>query len=632
MKSISDNNLSANFSPKIVIKPILKWAGGKTQLLKDLTKLVPKYYNKYIEPFFGGGALFFNLQPNKSIISDSNPELINVYKVVATNVKELIEILSNYSYNKDLYYKIRSLKYEDLTNIEAAARTIFLNRTCFNGLYRVNKVGQFNVPFGRYKNPIICDEVNLKNASILLKKAIIVCDDYKNVLTKYASKGDLVYLDPPYLPISKYSDFKRYTKKQFHINDHIELANVYRELNNRECFTILTNSNHPIVHELFQGFNIDIINTKRMINIKGSLRTGEDIIVDNIKQPLINHTFNVGQVKKYPSTRFMGSKKSLLLDIWNISKLFKFDSILDLFSGSGVVGYMYKSQGKEVYSNDYLSMSYHFTNALIENNNVKMEPRELDELITIHDNHDHFVSTNFKELYFSDEENNLIDSIRWNILNFDDKYKKSIALSALIRACMKKRPRGIFTYVGNRYNDGRKDLKIPLKQQVRNAVITINNGIFDNNKKNISMNEDALKLKQEADLIYIDPPYYSPLSDNDYVRRYHFTEGLAKNWKGVEIQENTKTKKFKSYHSPFRYRESAYNAFNTLFSKYNDSIIIVSYSSNSIPTKLELLELISNYKRNVEVHEINHQYSFGNQNHKKQNTNNKVKEYLFVGH
>ena len=163
-------------------KPILKWAGGKTQMLPDLLPKVPTSYGRYIEPFFGGGALFFSLCPEKAIIADSNPELINLYRQVADNVESVIFYLKQYENTSEIFYSVRSLDWEQLSKPEAAARTLFLNRTCYNGLYRVNKKGQFNVPYGKYKNPKICDTEALYAASSALKKAEIICGDYSLVL------------------------------------------------------------------------------------------------------------------------------------------------------------------------------------------------------------------------------------------------------------------------------------------------------------------------------------------------------------------------------------------------------------------------------------------------------------------
>jgi DNA adenine methylase len=603
-------------------------------MLGELLPRVPKTYGRYIEPFFGGGALFFSLKPENAIIADSNPELINMYLQVAHNVDDVIECLQKYENTSEMFYEVRSLDWHTLSKAEAAARTIYLNKTCFNGLYRVNRNGQFNTPFGKYKNPKICDTDALRLASEALKKADILCGDYILVLEHYAQPGDFVFLDPPYLPISENSDFKRYTKEQFYEDDHVELAKMISTLHERGCYVILTNSNHPLVHQLYEQYKIEVIQTKRHISCHGDTRKGEDVIVtippEKKKVPKSEPLSD--QVSLYPPTRFMGSKRKLLGEIWNVASRFEFDTAVDLFSGSGIVGYMFKSHGKAVISNDYMAMSATFTKAMVENNTVTLPMEEAEKLLVKRGDTDHFVSNKFKDLYYTDEENELIDVLRTNIAAINDQYKKAIAMTALIRACTKKRPRGIFTYTGHRYDDGRKDLQKSLSQQFLEAVEAVNNAVFDNHKANKSVNGDAMALTDiNPDLVYIDPPYYSPLSDNEYVRRYHFIEGLARDWKGVEIQEHTKTKKFKSYPTPFSTKNGAYDAFDQLFSKFSDSILIVSYSSNSLPTQEDMVALMKKYKGHVEVVPVDYKYAFGNQADAKTHRNS-VQEYLFVGY
>ena len=324
-------------------------------------------------------------------------------------------------------------------------------------------------------------------------------------------------------------------------------------------------------------------------------------------------------------------KSKLLSEIWSVASQFQAETIVDLFSGSGIVGYMFKAQGKTVISNDYMAMSATFTKAMVENNTVTLPIEEAKQLLKASKESDHFVANTFKGLYYTDEENDLIDTLRTNIADIRDPYKHAIAMTSLIRACIKKRPRGIFTYTGQRYNDGRKDLQKSLEQQFLEAVEAVNNAVFDNGKPNRSRNGDAMDLRvEQADLVYIDPPYYSPLSDNEYVRRYHFVEGLARDWKGVEIQQHTQTKKFKSYPTPFSTRKGAADAFDRLFKKFANSVLIVSYSSNSLPTQDEMVALMAKYKEHVEVIPVDYRYSFGNQGDAKTHRNS-VQEYLFVG-
>ena len=619
-------------------KPVLKWAGGKQQLLDILMSKVPQAsrYKRYIEPFFGGGALFFALLPQRAVIADSNPELINLYLVLATDVEGIIERLQDMQVSKAMFYAVRAQHYDDLSPVERAARIIYLNHTCFNGLYRVNRQGQFNVPYGRYTNPTICDADNLRAVSLALQGAEIVLGDYKDVLSKYAAPGDFVYLDPPYLPISAYSDFKRYTKEQFYEDDHHELAAEVHRLHELGCHVVLTNSNHPLVHELYSSYTLEVVPTRRSINKIASKRVGEDVIVTVTPKRRL-HSVHLPvtlpqQMERFPTTRFMGSKQDLVDRIWAVASYFDFDSVLDLFSGTGVVSYMFKAQGKRVIANDYMRFTATFAKALVENSTATLTGHDLAILCDTETPTDGFVQRTFDGLYFVDEDNDFIDTVRANLPRMRSKATQSLAMAALVRACLKKRPRGIFTFVGHRYDDGRRDLKLTLKEQFLAAVSQMNGAVFDNGQRNRVLWGDALAVRARADLVYIDPPYFSPLSDNEYVRRYHFVEGLARNWEGVELQEYTITKKFKSYPTPFSTRSGASEAFDTLFQYHRKSILIVSYSSNSLPTMDEMLHLLSKHKRHVEVVAVDHRYSIGNQGHIVANENNRVKEYLFVGY
>jgi len=266
------------FPSDVAIKPFLKWAGGKTQLIPELSKYIPKSYNQYIEPFIGGGAFFFYLNPLKAIISDSNEELIITYKAIRDNVDEVIEILESYKNEESFFYKIRALETNKLSDIERAARLIYLNKTCFNGLYRVNKKGQFNVPYGK-RNGEFLNREQLKDSSEFLKNAKIFRSDYLTSLKEYATKGDFIFLDPPYYPVGKYSDFKRYTKEFFYHKDHIILKKEFDRLVKMGCYVLLTNSYHPIVIELYKDYEIKVIETKRLISSNPKTRNGKDIIV-----------------------------------------------------------------------------------------------------------------------------------------------------------------------------------------------------------------------------------------------------------------------------------------------------------------------------------------------------------------
>lgn len=617
-------------------RPILKWAGGKTQLLAELRARVPHRYGRYIEPFVGGGALFFELEPSKAIIADSNPELVNLYRALQTDHDRVVSYLADFENTDSFFYRLRRLRFEKLEPAFAAARTIFLNRTCYNGLYRVNRRGEFNVPFGRYKNPSFCQPDAIRAAARALADVQILLGDYKDILRDHARADDFVFLDPPYLPVSEFADFKRYTKEQFYEDDQRELAQEVKRLQNLGCHVLLTNSNHPLVHELYGNYDIGIVSTRRNIASRSSSRTGEDVIVSVLPSSRLFLRIVPEPVPErvtaYPPTRYMGSKEKLLPHIKSVVEQFEFQSATDLFAGSGVVGYLFKTMGKQVFSNDYMAMSATMTRAMIENSAIRLESGEIDSLFAPNPAVDNFVQNTFAGLYYSDAENAVIDLVRSNIRKHIHPHKRAIALAALIRACLKKRARGIFTYTGLRYDDGRADLVMSMEKQIRSAVALINRAVFDNGTECKSRFGDAMDAPFKADLVYMDPPYFSPLSDNEYVRRYHFVEGLARDWDGVEMQWHTKTRKFKSYPTPFSSRLGASNAFDRLFRKFKNSIIVVSYSSNSLPSKDEIVHLMARHKRHVEVVDVDHRYSFANQGHKSDTIRNQVKEYLFVGY
>lgn len=241
-------------------------------MLPILLQHVPTRYSTYIEPFLGGGALFFELQPEKAVLADSNSELINCYQVVRDNVEELIKMLRVYPHKKDFYYSLRAQEPEKA--VERAARMIYLNRTCYNGLYRVNTKGLFNVPFGTYKNPLICDAEGLRAASYALRDADLRCADYQETLRDTAQPGDFIYLDPPYYPITRRSNFKHYTAETFSDNDQRTLAGLIKELVERGCHVLLSNSYCDFILSLYQGNEVIAVAAKRNINKDPQKRNG----------------------------------------------------------------------------------------------------------------------------------------------------------------------------------------------------------------------------------------------------------------------------------------------------------------------------------------------------------------------
>lgn len=335
------------------------------------------------------------------------------------------------------------------------------------------------------------------------------------------------------------------------------------------------------------------------------------------------------QYKFFPSSRYMGSKNKIIKELYNVFNKYKFDSALDLFSGSASVSYLLKSMGKRVVSNDYMSFASNISSAIISNNKTKLNEKDLKLLSKKPSKYNKFVQKKFDGIFFSKEDNDFIDIVRHNIENLNSKHKKAIAFASLAKACQKKQPRGLFTFKGFRYDDGRLDLKKTIKEQFFEAVDVFNNSIFDNKKINTSINKNFTDVTQSVDLIYIDPPYYSKLSDNGYVRRYHFIEGLVKSWKGLTIQENSVVKKFKNYPSMFDTERGSEKAIQFLVKKYSKKIIVFSYSSNSLPNLNFFRKIGKENNLILDISKIKHTYSFGTQK-KSSLMKNKVEEFIIV--
>jgi DNA adenine methylase len=260
------------------VKPFIKWAGGKRQLIKYFKDIFPEKFNVYHEPMIGGGALFFYLNPKRAVINDTNKELMKTYEVIRDNVEELIEKLKLFKskHSKDFYYKKRNnfnkIKNSKKNNkVELAACLIYLNHTCFNGLYRVNQKGDFNVPVGNYKNPEIFDEKNLKSASNFLKKVDILCDDFETAV-KLAKSDDFVYFDPPYDPINNTSNFTEYNNGGFGKKEQKRLCQTFKNLDKKNIKLALSNSNTEFIKNIYRDFNIHVLEAKRTINSNSKKR------------------------------------------------------------------------------------------------------------------------------------------------------------------------------------------------------------------------------------------------------------------------------------------------------------------------------------------------------------------------
>lgn len=271
-----------------LVSPVVKWVGGKRQLLQDILKHIPDRYSTYYEPFVGGGAVLFHLQPEKIVINDINEELMSVYNVICNNVEELIEDLKKHKNESDYFYKIRELdrdreKYAQLNNIGRASRIIYLNKTCYNGLFRVNRQGEFNTPFGRYKNPNIVNEATLRAVNNYFNKAKVTlkCGDFEEAV-KGIRKGSFVYFDPPYDPVSDSANFTGYDKGGFDKDEQMRLKKLCDKLNNRGVKFLLSNSSTEFILDLYKDYNITIVKAKRSINSKGDGRGDvNEVLVKN---------------------------------------------------------------------------------------------------------------------------------------------------------------------------------------------------------------------------------------------------------------------------------------------------------------------------------------------------------------
>lgn len=271
------------------MSPVLKWAGGKTQLLDPITAKMPTSYNKYYEPFIGGGAVWLAVMPEQAVINDINEQLINLYRQMKENAETVITYvneLDSVSCDKDFYYNIReryNAKIASCTlDAECAALMIWINKHCFNGLYRVNGKGLFNVPYNNKINGRSIDESNLSAIAEYLQHAdiVITCRDFEDVC-KDVCYGDFVYFDSPYIPVSDTADFTDYTKGGFTLDDHKRLALLFRRLDGIGAKVMLSNNDVPLVHELYNGYKIQSLDVKRMINRNASKRTGKEVLITN---------------------------------------------------------------------------------------------------------------------------------------------------------------------------------------------------------------------------------------------------------------------------------------------------------------------------------------------------------------
>ena len=269
--------------------PVIKWAGGKRQLIPEIIKFIPPKITSYFEPFMGGGALFFHLANEnrfeQATVNDVNPEIANLYQVIQRVPEDLmksLDYMAELGFSREVYNEVRAIDTQDLDPHERAARTIYLNKCGFNGLYRQNKKGQFNVPWGKRTNPTLYDRDVILACSEALQDTTICSGDF-TCATPHAGPGSVVYMDPPYVPHSETSNFKNYTADGFTMEDQIRVRDLFAQLANQGVLVIASNNDTPVVRELYAGFEVHGIQARRNINSKGAKRgpVGEILVVAN---------------------------------------------------------------------------------------------------------------------------------------------------------------------------------------------------------------------------------------------------------------------------------------------------------------------------------------------------------------
>jgi adenine-specific DNA-methyltransferase len=336
-------------------------------------------------------------------------------------------------------------------------------------------------------------------------------------------------------------------------------------------------------------------------------------------------------VKEYPELRYMGSKHRLLPWIHGVLRMLDFKTAADPFVGSGCVAYLLKAMGKRVIASDFLNFPTVLASATVANNRYRLDGPAVKALLAHRKNGPSFIESTFKGIFYTTEDLRFLDRVCGNLEELGNPHQRSLARAALLRSCLKKQPRGVFTVSGNlsRYDDGRRDLRLSIEEHFLEQVEAFNRVVFDSGARHTVKRADVFAMNPEGvDLVYLDPPYVPRSDDNCYMKRYHFLEGLSCYWKGVRIMEETKVKKIEKPYTPFSYRRTAIEAFDRLFRLYRNSIIVLSYSSNGYPDREELEMLLRRYKQTVTAYERTHRYHFGTHDHVQRA---EVHEYLIVG-
>lgn len=337
------------------------------------------------------------------------------------------------------------------------------------------------------------------------------------------------------------------------------------------------------------------------------------------------------RARAYPELRYMGSKARLLPWIHGVLRTLDFETAADPFVGSGCVAYLLKSMGRRVVASDFLNFPAVLAQATVANSRQTIDGPVMHKLLASSRGGPNFIQKTFDGVFFSAEDRVFLDRVSANIDRLEHENVQALARAALIRSCLKKQPRGVFTVSGDlsRYDDGRRDLRLSIEEHFLEQIEVFNHAVFSNGRRHSAKCADVFSLRPRGvDLVYLDPPYVPRSDDNCYVKRYHFLEGLSCYWRGKKIMEDTKVKKIEKLYTPFSYRKTAIEAFERLFWQYKDSTIVLSYSSNGFPDRSELERLMRMYKKQITVYEKPHRYHFGTHAGVERA---EVSEYLIVG-
>ncbi len=338
----------------------------------------------------------------------------------------------------------------------------------------------------------------------------------------------------------------------------------------------------------------------------------------------------VAKAQRFPRLRYMGSKYRLLPHLERVFAEIGGHTAVDAFSGSGVVSYLLKVQGYQVTANDFLNFPAVIARATVQNSSVRLEPQLVDEICGPPADDRDFIQSTFDGLYFTAEDRQFLDSA-WSHIDLLTGHRRDLAIAALVLSAARKQPRGVFTFTdGTRYADGRRDLRMTLREHFRARVSDYNATVFSNGLRSRALRGEVFDIPETApDLVYLDPPYAPPTDDNDYIKRYHFLEGLSVYWRGVTIMEHTKTKKLEKRFTPFAYKRTIEDALLRSFEHFeNAGAIVLSYSSNALPDADRIIDLLGKVKPSVEKIAIDHKYSFGTHTAA---TRRDVSEYIFIG-